>query len=113
MNQETKTYLTKAQAAFPRLKLFAVKNSAGYQAIGKFGLLPEKPKTENKMENVEMNAVRNPNGKKLFACNGKPHWDGERWRIPNGKWIELPSTWRNDITFETSPKRIRGITPAR
>lgn len=63
--------------------------------------------------NVEMNAVRNPKGSKLFACNGKPYWDGERWRSDNGKWIELPSTWRDDIIFENSPKRIRGIIPAR
>jgi len=44
MSKETKEYIEKIQAAFPRLKLFEVKKVKGYEVIGKFGILPEKEK---------------------------------------------------------------------
>jgi len=40
--EETKEYLEKVQAAFPRLKLFQIKEGSGYLITGKFGVLPEK-----------------------------------------------------------------------
>lgn len=57
--------------------------------------------------------ARNPGGKRCFLFENAPTFRNKRWERNGGRFIEVPSTWRTDITFENSPRRIRSITPAR
>lgn len=62
------------------------------------------------IQTIEIWIARKRTDGRLFACNGEPHRAGDQWISDDGKWIELPSTWHTDVTFENSPRRIRSQT---
>lgn len=59
----------------------------------------------------EIWVARSEKGTRLFAFSGKPAWDfdQERWKSLGHKWLELPSTWCESVTFENSPRRVRSL----
>jgi hypothetical protein len=57
--------------------------------------------------------ARNKGGQRLFAFGVKPAPKGNGWDSRGKGWIELKSSWCENITYDNSPARLRGVVLAR